>query len=117
MRARAHRLTSPESPVLYLCDVTVPLSPANAPRLPSRPRPQISDYNQVPSTGILAERPRVCLQESDTVPADYTKLFDTHVFSINTRLVPQVRSSGRGEGQVIGSAGRRAGAVTVAGLL
>ncbi|XP_043198177.1 intraflagellar transport protein 52 homolog isoform X2 [Amphibalanus amphitrite] len=55
--------------------------------------PEISDYNQVPSTGKLAERPRVCLQESDSVPADYTKLFDTHVFSINTRLVPQAIES------------------------
>ncbi|XP_037085988.1 intraflagellar transport protein 52 homolog [Pollicipes pollicipes] len=55
--------------------------------------PEISDYSQIPSTAILAERPRVCLQESESVPADYTKLFDTQVFSINTRLVPQAIES------------------------
>ncbi|XP_043215419.1 intraflagellar transport protein 52 homolog [Amphibalanus amphitrite] len=51
--------------------------------------PEINDYNLIPSMGLLAERPRVCLQESDSVPADLSKLFDTQVYSVNTRLVPQ----------------------------
>ena len=43
----------------------------------------------VPDTARLAERPRVCLQESsDEIPTDYTKLFNQRLFSINTGCVP-----------------------------
>jgi hypothetical protein len=43
----------------------------------------------VPDTARLAEKPRVCLQESvDEIPTDYTKLFNQHLFSINTGCVP-----------------------------
>jgi intraflagellar transport protein 52 len=51
--------------------------------------PEISDYIMVPDTARLAERPRVCLQESsDEIPTDYTKLFNQRLFSINTGCVP-----------------------------
>jgi intraflagellar transport protein 52 len=50
---------------------------------------QISDYIMVPDTARLAEKPRVCLQESvDEIPTDYTKLFNQRLFSINTGCVP-----------------------------
>lgn len=51
--------------------------------------PEISDYIMVPDTARLAEKPRVCLQESaDEIPTDYTKLFNQRLFSINTGCVP-----------------------------
>ncbi|XP_047001850.1 intraflagellar transport protein 52 homolog [Schistocerca americana] len=50
--------------------------------------PEIADYNMIPDTAKLAERPRVCLQEStDEIPMDYTKLFDQRLFSIHTGIV------------------------------
>ena len=43
----------------------------------------------VPDMSKLAEKPRVCLQESaDEIPTDYTKLFNQRLFSINTGCVP-----------------------------
>ena len=50
--------------------------------------PELSDYNMIPNTAGLADRLRVCLQESDEVPADHTRLFDTRMFSISTARVP-----------------------------
>ena len=50
--------------------------------------PEISDYNMIPDTCKLADQLRVCLQESDEVPSDYTRLFDTRLYSISTSLVP-----------------------------
>ena len=50
--------------------------------------PEISDYNMIPDTCKLADQLRVCLQESDEVPADYTRLFNTRLYSISTSLVP-----------------------------
>ena len=50
--------------------------------------PEISDYNMIPDTSRLSESVRVCLQESDEIPADYTRLFEHRLFSISTSLVP-----------------------------
>ena len=50
--------------------------------------PEISDYNMIPDTSRLSEAVRVCLQESDEIPADYTRLFEQRLFSISTQLVP-----------------------------
>jgi len=50
--------------------------------------PELSDYNMVPDTCLLAEKLRVCLQESDEVPADHNRLFDTKMFAISTSRVP-----------------------------
>ena len=50
--------------------------------------PEISDYNMIPDTCKLADSVRVCLQESDEIPADYTRLFEHRLFSISTSLVP-----------------------------
>ena len=50
--------------------------------------PEISDYNMIPDTCRLADSVRVCLQESDEIPADYTRLFEHRLFSISTSLVP-----------------------------
>ena len=50
--------------------------------------PEISDYNMIPDTCRLANAVRVCLQESDEIPADYTRLFEHRLFNISTSLVP-----------------------------
>lgn len=50
--------------------------------------PEISDYNMIPDSSRLADAVRVCLQESDEIPADYTRLFENRLFSISTQLVP-----------------------------
>ena len=42
----------------------------------------------IPDTCKLADQLRVCLQESDEVPADYTRLFNTRLYSISSSLVP-----------------------------
>ena len=43
----------------------------------------------VPDTASLAERLRGCLQESEPLPRDFTRLFDASLFGFSTALVPQ----------------------------
>ena len=50
---------------------------------------QIADYAMQPSTSILAEQTRSCLQESEDVPADITALFDNSLFSLDNNIVPK----------------------------
>ncbi|CAG0900232.1 unnamed protein product, partial [Cyprideis torosa] len=50
--------------------------------------PDISDYNQIPDTGMLSNQLRTCLQESDDLPPDFTRLFDNQCYSIDLRLLP-----------------------------
>ena len=38
--------------------------------------PEVSDYTMIPDTNRLSELPRVCLQESEEIPPDYTRSFD-----------------------------------------
>ncbi|XP_061418542.1 intraflagellar transport protein 52 homolog [Lethenteron reissneri] len=52
--------------------------------------PEISDYNMLPDTGKLAENLRVCLQESDEIPRDFTTLFDINTFSLDMTSLPKV---------------------------
>ena len=35
--------------------------------------PEVSDYTLIPDTSRLSELPRVCLQESEEIPPDYTR--------------------------------------------
>jgi len=35
----------------------------------------------------LADAPKACLQESDDIPRDFTRLFDTKLFALDTSLV------------------------------
>merc|ERR1711963_324393 len=51
--------------------------------------PEVSDYTMIPDTNRLSELPRVCLQESEEIPPDYTRLFNTRLFSIGTTAVPR----------------------------
>lgn len=55
--------------------------------------PEISDYYTIPSIAKLSEQPFSCLQESEEVPTDYTKLFDTSLFQLDNRVLPKVIKS------------------------
>ncbi|XP_043566601.1 intraflagellar transport protein 52 homolog isoform X1 [Chiloscyllium plagiosum] len=52
--------------------------------------PEISDYTMLPDTAKLSERLRVCLQEGDENPRDFTTLFDMSVFKLDTMALPKV---------------------------
>uniref|UniRef100_A0A3P9PWU6 Intraflagellar transport 52 homolog (Chlamydomonas) n=1 Tax=Poecilia reticulata TaxID=8081 RepID=A0A3P9PWU6_POERE len=43
--------------------------------------PEITDYTMLPDTGRLSEQLRVCLQEGDENPRDFTSLFDMSLFN------------------------------------
>uniref|UniRef100_A0A8D2GI58 Intraflagellar transport 52 n=1 Tax=Urocitellus parryii TaxID=9999 RepID=A0A8D2GI58_UROPR len=54
-------------------------------------RPQtISDYMMLPDTATLSERLRVCLQEGDENPRDFTTLFDLSIYQLDTTSLPKV---------------------------
>ena len=44
----------------------------------------------LPDTGRLSERLRVCLQEGEENPRDFTSLFDMSMFKLSTNTLPQV---------------------------
>uniref|UniRef100_A0A671EAN0 Intraflagellar transport 52 n=1 Tax=Rhinolophus ferrumequinum TaxID=59479 RepID=A0A671EAN0_RHIFE len=52
--------------------------------------PEISDYMMLPDTATLSERLRVCLQEGDENPRDFTTLFDLSVYQLDTTSLPKV---------------------------
>lgn len=52
--------------------------------------PEISDYNMLPHTEILAERVKSCLQEGDEIPSDFTQMFDRNLYKIDNSLLPKV---------------------------
>ncbi|XP_058893802.1 intraflagellar transport protein 52 homolog isoform X4 [Kogia breviceps] len=52
--------------------------------------PEISDYMMLPDTAILSERLRVCLQEGDENPRDFTTLFDLSIYQLDTTSLPKV---------------------------
>lgn len=54
---------------------------------------QISDYTLLPDTAALSEQLRVCLQEGDENPRDFTKLFDTSLYQLDTTALPSVIKS------------------------
>ncbi|KAM9859554.1 intraflagellar transport protein 52 homolog isoform 1-T2 [Aulostomus maculatus] len=55
--------------------------------------PEITDYTLLPDIGCLSEQLRVCLQEGDENPRDFTSLFDMSLFSLSTDTLPQVISA------------------------
>ncbi|TKS71080.1 Intraflagellar transport protein 52 -like protein [Collichthys lucidus] len=52
--------------------------------------PEITDYNMLPDTGCLSDQLRVCLQEGDENPRDFTSLFDMSLSNLSTDTLPQV---------------------------
>lgn len=55
--------------------------------------PEITDYTMLPDTGCLSEQLRVCLQEGDETPRDFTSLVDMSLFNMTTDTLPQVISA------------------------
>ncbi|KAF3855751.1 hypothetical protein F7725_016474 [Dissostichus mawsoni] len=55
--------------------------------------PEITDYTMLPDTGCLSDQLRVCLQEGDENPRDFTSLFDMSLFNLSTDTLPQVISA------------------------
>ncbi|XP_047141945.1 intraflagellar transport protein 52 homolog isoform X1 [Hydra vulgaris] len=50
--------------------------------------PEINDYNYVPDTIALSERLRVCLQEGEEVPNDFTHCFQEQQYNLDTSMLP-----------------------------
>lgn len=51
---------------------------------------QISDYTMLPDIATLSERLRVCLQEGDESPRDFTTLFDMSIYQLDTTALPKI---------------------------
>jgi intraflagellar transport protein 52 len=51
--------------------------------------PDIADYHFLPSTARMADELRVCLQDGDDVPRDFTRLIATPLFQLDTAMVPE----------------------------
>jgi intraflagellar transport protein 52 len=51
--------------------------------------PEINEYKRLPDTEELANRLRPCLQESEPLPKDFTKLFEDNLFAFDTNLIPE----------------------------
>lgn len=54
---------------------------------------QITDYTMLPDTATLSERLRVCLQEGDENPRDFTTLFDLSIYQLDTTSLLKVIKS------------------------
>ncbi|XP_074594133.1 intraflagellar transport 52 [Brevipalpus obovatus] len=52
--------------------------------------PEVSDYHTVPDISLLAGEPLSCLQETEDVPSDYTKLFSREIYSIDNTPLAKV---------------------------
>lgn len=52
----------------------------------------MSDYTRLPDTQALSERLRSCMQESEELPKDFTRLFDDALFKFDTSLIPEAVS-------------------------
>lgn len=55
--------------------------------------PDIAEYTHTPNIGAIASRPKTCLQDSEDIPRDLSKLFDqddAQLFSLDMRHVPRV---------------------------
>ena len=52
--------------------------------------PEISDYHLVPDIELLAEEPFSCLQETEDIPSDHTKLFSKEIYQIDNTILAKV---------------------------
>lgn len=50
--------------------------------------PEVNDYHYIPDTIALSDRLRVCLQEGEEVPSDFTQCFHEDLYSLDTSLLP-----------------------------
>ncbi|RLN90031.1 hypothetical protein BBJ28_00010220 [Nothophytophthora sp. Chile5] len=54
--------------------------------------PDLNEYMRLPDTQALSERLRSCMQESEELPKDFTRLFDDSLFKFDTSLIPEAVS-------------------------
>jgi len=47
------------------------------------------DLTYIPDIGSLSNQLKSCLQESDDLPLDFTKMFNNDLFKFDTNLVPE----------------------------
>ncbi|XP_075033703.1 intraflagellar transport protein 52 homolog isoform X1 [Mixophyes fleayi] len=52
--------------------------------------PEVSDYTMLPDTNKLSQRLRVCLQEGEENPRDFTTLFDMSIYQLDTSSLAKV---------------------------
>lgn len=50
--------------------------------------PDINDYHYLPDTKSLASHVKPCMEESEALPKDFTKLFSSNTFKFDTNLLP-----------------------------
>ena len=51
--------------------------------------PEISEYNFIPNINTISDRVKTCLQDSEEIPRDIAKLFDTDLFSLDISHLPK----------------------------
>ncbi|KAF4028348.1 putative ABC transporter domain-containing protein [Phytophthora infestans] len=51
--------------------------------------PDLNEYVRLPDTQALSDRLRSCMQESEDLPKDFTRLFDDSLFKFDTSLIPE----------------------------
>ena len=52
--------------------------------------PEISEYNFIPNINTISDRVKTCLQDSEEIPRDIAKLFDTQLFTLDMTHLPKV---------------------------
>lgn len=50
--------------------------------------PEVNDYHYIPDTLTLSEKVRVCLQEGDEMPSDFTQCFHQSLYRLDTSMLP-----------------------------
>lgn len=55
--------------------------------------PEISDYHLVPDIELLSDEPFSCLQETEDIPSDHTKLFSKEIYQIDNTILSKVISA------------------------
>lgn len=55
--------------------------------------PDVLEYNTLPDLEHLSEQTISCLQESESVPADFTRLFSKKIFALDNSLFAEVNSA------------------------
>ncbi len=52
--------------------------------------PDVSEYNYIPNINRISDRVKTCLQDSEEIPRDLTKLFDDDLFALDMTHLPKV---------------------------
>lgn len=52
--------------------------------------PDVNEYNNVPNINKLSDRVKTCLQDSEEIPRDLSKLFDDDLFALDMSHLPKV---------------------------